>query len=181
VVLPDAATLTDIEPALLTCRTLPGLWQGESIKIGALQQYFSGKHYVQIDKGGYKEPQSIPGASSDTVKQAVSAAIKARRLWLLRAGISAYGDDVPASLITEAADLLPPPAQVDPTDLLPAKLPTAWIGTGTTAHMIHVALSGQRGRTLPWVTVEAALDHRPWRCGWSEDSRQQRGIGKRKE
>jgi uncharacterized protein DUF499 len=159
VVLPEAATLTDIDPALLAFGTLPELWEGESIKIGALQQYFSGTHYVQIDKGGYKEPQSIPGASADTVKQAVSAAIKARRLWLLGAGISACGDDVPASLITEAADLLPPPSQIDPTDLLPAKLPTAWVGTETTAHMIHVAISGQRGRTLPWVTVEAALDH----------------------
>ena len=158
VVLPDAATLTDIDPALLSYGTLPGLWQSESIKISALLQYFSGKHYVQIDKGGYKEPQSIPGASSDTVKQAVGTAIKARRLWLLGAGISACGDDVPASLITEAADLFPPPAPVEPTDIIPAKLPAAWTGTEATAHMIHVALSGQRGSTLPWITVSAALD-----------------------
>ena len=53
VVLSEAATLTEIEAGLLVPGALPELWKGKPLKLGDIGAYFSGKHYVQIDKGGY--------------------------------------------------------------------------------------------------------------------------------
>ena len=120
--------------------------------------YFSGKHYVQIDKGGYTEPLSIPGASADAIKAAVAGAVKSGRVWLLNGTISVCGDDVPAGFLTDEAQLLPPPTPLSTADLLPANLPTAWTEKVTTAHLIHASLSNKRGKPLPWAPVRQALD-----------------------
>lgn len=158
VVLSDAATLVDLEPALVAPGALPELWKTDAIKLSDVAAYFSGKHYVQIDKGGYTEPQSIPGASADAIKAAVAGAVKAGRVWLLNGTISVCGDDVPAGFLTDEAQLLPPPAPLSTADLLPANLPVAWTEKVTTAHLIHASLSNKRGKPLPWAPVRQALD-----------------------
>jgi hypothetical protein len=158
VVLSEAATLTEIEAGLLAPGTLPGLWNGKPLKLGDIGAYFSGKHYVQVDKGGYKEPMPIPGASLDVVKRAVSAAVKSGRVWITTPAMSVLGEDVPVSLLTDDAELHTPPAPAGATELLPDKLPAAWSGDETTAHFIHVALSTTRKQTLPWIVVRSALD-----------------------
>lgn len=158
VVLPEAATLVEIEPGLLSPNVLPDLWKSEPLGLAVLCDYFSGKHYIQIDKGGYKEPMSIPGASADTVKQAVSDVVKLGRVWLVTPALSVVGEDVPVGLLTDDASLYSPPAPILPTDLLPAVLPAAWKEPKTTAHLLHLALSTKYGRTLPWATVRVAID-----------------------
>ncbi len=158
VVLSEAATLAEIEPVLLAPGALPELWKGESLKLADISAYFSGKHYIQIDKGSYKEPMPIPGASVEAVKQAVSAAVKSSRVWLITPAMSVIGEDVPTSLLTDDAHLYAPPAPIAPTELLPEALPAAWAKAPTNAHLIHVALSTKAGRTLPWAAVKAALD-----------------------
>jgi hypothetical protein len=158
VVLSDAATLVDLEPALVAPGALPELWKTDAIKLSDVAAYFSGKHYVQIDKGGYTEPQSIPGASADAIKAAVAGAVKAGRVWLLNGTISVCGDDVPAGFLTDEAQLLPPPAPLSTADLLPANLPVAWTEKVATAHLIHASLSNKRGEPLPWAPVRRALD-----------------------
>jgi hypothetical protein len=52
VVLADAATLVDLEPALVAPGALPDLWKTDAIRLSEVAAYFSGKHCVQIDKGG---------------------------------------------------------------------------------------------------------------------------------
>jgi hypothetical protein len=158
VVLPEAARLVEIDASLLAPNVLPELWKKEPLRLGELIDYFSGKHYIQVDKGGYKEPMPIPGASSDTVKHAVSAAVKSGRLWPTTPALSVLGEDVPVSLLNDDAELYSPPPPVLSTDLLPLVLASAWTGNETTAHMIHVALSTKRGKTLPWLTVKTSLD-----------------------
>ncbi|OGA54123.1 MAG: hypothetical protein A3F74_24210 [Betaproteobacteria bacterium RIFCSPLOWO2_12_FULL_62_58] len=158
VVLSDAATLVELEPGLLAVGALPELWKSGALKLADINVYFSGKHYIQIDKGGYKEPMPIPDASADVIKQAVSAAVKASRLWLVTPAMSVIGEDVPVSLLTDAAALYPPPAPISATDLLPESLSAAWAKSPTTAHLIHVALSTKLGKPIPWTTVKCALD-----------------------
>ena len=158
VVLPDAATLVDLDAALLAPGILPGLWQTDAINLSDAAAYFSGKHCVPIDKGGYTEPLSIPGASAEAIKGAVAAAVKSGRVWLLNGTISVCGDDVPAGFLTDEAQLLPPPAPLSTADLLPANLPAAWAERVTTAHLIHASLSNKRGKPLPWAPVRQALD-----------------------
>ena len=158
VVLPEAAMLVEIEPNLLAPKVLPELWKTEPLGLGVLCSYFSGKHYIQIDKGGYKEPMSIPGASAETVKLAVSAVVKSGRAWLVTPALSVLGEDVPVGLLTDDAALYSPPPPISPTDLLPETLPAAWAAPQTNAHLLHIALSTKFGRTLPWATARAAID-----------------------
>ncbi|MGQ0750242.1 MAG: DUF499 domain-containing protein [Betaproteobacteria bacterium] len=158
VVLSDAATLTEIEPGLLAPGALPGLWKDAPLKLGEIGSYFSGKHYIQIDKGGYKEPLPIPGASFDVIKQAVNGAIKSGKVWLVTPVLSVFGEEVPLGFLKDDAELLQPPAPVSPTELLPDRLPPAWNDGHSTAHTMHLAISSQRGRTLPWIVLKSALD-----------------------
>jgi hypothetical protein len=79
-------------------------------------------------------------------------------VWLLNGTISVCGDDVPAGFVTDEAQLLPPPAMLSTSDLLPANLPAAWTDKVTTAHLIHASLSNKRGKPLPWAPVRQALD-----------------------
>ncbi|HNB67475.1 MAG TPA: hypothetical protein PLR94_07240 [Accumulibacter sp.] len=161
VVLSGTATLTEIEPALLAPGTLPGLWKADSdnITLGDVATYFSGKHSVPVDKGGYTEPLAIPGAALTVIKDAVAAAVRAARVWLLNGPISVWGDDVPAGFLTAEALLLPPPiAALSTADLLPTSLPAAWTEPEASAHLIHASLSHKRGRVLPWPLVRQALD-----------------------
>jgi hypothetical protein len=158
VILADAATLSELEPSLIAPGALPGLWAGASIKIEDLSQYFSGKHYVQVDKGGYVEPMVIPAATPAAIKDAVADAVKSGRLWLVNGQISVLGEDVPSGFLTDDASLFAPPASIAATDLLPANLPAAWSGEQTTAHLIHASLSNKCRKPLPWVSVRTALD-----------------------
>lgn len=158
VVLSEAATLAEIAPELLAPGALPELWKGGPIRLSDLGAYFSGKHYIQVDKGGYKEPLPLPEASLDVIKQAMSQAIKSSWVWLLTPVLSVFGDDVPVALLTEDAELHAPPAPISPTELLPERLPAAWTGDQTNAHALHVAISTLRGRTLPWIVLKSSLN-----------------------
>ncbi|BAU49564.1 ATPase AAA [Sulfurifustis variabilis] len=158
VVLSDAALLTELDPALLPPGVLPGLWGKESITLADVGSYFSGKHFVAIDKGGYTENLLIPAAEEGAIKTAVAQAIKSGRIWLVNGTISVLGEDVPAGFVNEHAILYPPPTPIPATDLIPAELGEAWSGEYTTAHLLHAALSAKAGKPLPWVPVRQALD-----------------------
>ena len=179
VLLSDAATLVDLDSALLAPGMLPGLWAGDSIDLAQLQAYFSGTHFVSVDKGGYSENLLIPAATPDAIKAAVASAVKCGRLWLVNGTISVLGEDVPGGFLNEQAVILTPPAPIQATDLLPASLEPAWKDGETTGHLIHAALSASKGagKPLPWVIVkraledafrigllERALDSSPWPC-----------------
>lgn len=158
VVLSDAALLTEIDYAVLAPGVLPGLWDKDSITLADLASYFSGKHFVAIDKGGYTENLLIPAAEEGAIKAAVGQAIKSGRIWLVNATISVLGEEVPAGFLNEQAAVYPPPAPISATDLLPAQLSGAWSGEDTTAHLLHAALSAKAGKPLPWTPVRQALE-----------------------
>ncbi|MPZ45705.1 MAG: DUF499 domain-containing protein [Betaproteobacteria bacterium] len=158
VVLSEAATLTDIDPALLAPGTLPELWKGEPVRIGEIAKYFSGKHYVQVDKGGFKEPMAIPAATIEVIKEAVAGSVKAAHVWLVSPGLSVHGEDVPLGLLRDDSELHAPPPPISAPELLPDRLPAVWSSGETTAHALHVALSAHMGMALPWMAIRSALD-----------------------
>ncbi len=159
VVLSDAAVLTELDATLLAPGSLPALWTTDAITLPILNSYFSGKHFVAVDKGEcYTENLLIPRAEPQAVTGAVASAVKTSRVWLINGTISVLGEDMPPGFINDAAQLLPPPPPVAGVDLLPAQLPAAWSGDESTAHRIHAALSAKAGKPLPWSRIAHALE-----------------------
>lgn len=158
VVLSEAATLTELDPALLAPGALPELWDTGAITLADLATYFSGRRFVPVDKGAYTENLLIPTAEEAAVKAAVAAAVRNGQLWLVHGAISVLGEEVPAGFLNGHAVLYPPPAPVAAIDLLPGPLADAWNGKETNAHLLHAALSAKAGKPLPWPPVRRALE-----------------------
>jgi hypothetical protein len=158
VVLSDAATLTEMDPQLIAPGKLPTLWEKEPITLSNLGVYFSGKHFVAVDKGGYTENLLIPAATPQAIADATASAVKSGRVWLVNGMISVLSEDVPPGFVNESAQLFSPPPPVPSVDVLPAQLAAAWPGDESNAHLIHTALSSKAGKPLPWSRVAHALD-----------------------
>jgi hypothetical protein len=157
VVLPEAAELASLSPALLVPGVLPELWQGDELSLRDLYAYFSGR-VLSLSKEGYEEPLAIPRARRDVVDKAVLDAAKEKRLWLLAGPGSFFAEDVPAGVLSESAMLRQPPQPIPPKDILPNALPEAWSGNTASALDIANALSTKAGIPLPWYTVREAID-----------------------
>ncbi len=157
VVLPEAAELAHLKPALLEPGALPGLWEGQEIRVGAVCAYFGGGTVVQVERHGFEEPLTIPKAPREVVFDAVEEAVEQGRLWLTAGPASICGEEVPTGLLTEEAVLQGPPAPVPTSDLLPDALPQAWEEEETTAYALAAALSQKLGKPLPWGTVRGAI------------------------
>ncbi len=177
VVLPDAATLGDLDPQLLTPGKLPGLWEKEPVTLIDLGAYFSGQHFVEVDKGGYTENLSIPACTPQALTDAVAGAVKSGQVWLVNGTISVLAEEVPAGFINDSAQLFTPQIPLASIEVLPAQIPTAWQNEVSTAHLIHAALSARAGKVLPWSRIaqamdeafrlgliERTLDSGPWPC-----------------
>ena len=156
-VLPEAAELSEIDPALFASQKLPELWSSDEISAQAAFEYFSGGKVVQVEREGYKEPVQIPKASRQRVEKAISAAVEEGLIWLTSGPASMLGEPIPAGVLTAAARLSVPPAIIPPAEILPENLPDAWAGEETTALAIATALSQKAGKVLPWKTVRDAI------------------------
>ncbi len=179
VVLPEAAMLTSLAPALLVPGALPELWQGDELRVRDLYDYFTGR-VVMVPHEGYEEPITIPSAEREAIDTAVQTAVKEKRLWLLSGQASFLAEDVPPGMLTEEGRLQRPPQPVLLGDILPDSLPEAWQDGTTTALAIANALSTKAGKMLPWITVreaidgafrarflERAVDSGPWPCDYA--------------
>ena len=157
VVLPEAATLSEIMPALLGPGRLPGLWTADELAVKAVHDYFAGGKVVKLQREGYDEPIAIPAADPAVVDTAIAAAVRDGRLWLTNGPASILGEAVPAGILTPDAVLQAPPPPIPTPDLLPLRIPAAWQGEATTATALAVNLSQAFGKTLPWPLVRTAI------------------------
>ncbi|MGI6098887.1 MAG: DUF499 domain-containing protein, partial [Kiritimatiellia bacterium] len=155
-VLPEAAELSDIVPALLAPDKLPGLWPTAEIPVKSVFDYFSGGTVVQIDKGGYHEPMQIPKAAPEVVEAAIAAAVAESAIWLLSGPASILGEPIPEGVLHADATLRAPPKPIPPAEILPENLREAWKEGIATGLSIATALSIKAGRTFPWKTVRDA-------------------------
>jgi hypothetical protein len=158
VVLPEAATLIDLDPELLLPGALPGLWTGDTLGVGDLAAYFVGSKVIKVPRDGYDDMVTIPKAERDIVEKAAAEAVKAGKLWLTAGEASILGEAVPPGLLTDDAVLRAPPAALKATDVLRDSLPEAWTEESTTALAIAHALSARAGKPLPWQLVKEAID-----------------------
>ncbi len=179
-VLPQAATLTELRPGLLAPGALPDLWPpapagdegaegaqreapgaAQVIRVRDIYDYFAGGRTVTVPRGDYDDTLTIPRAEREVIDAAVHAAVRAGTVWLTGpGGASVLEEEVPPGVLTEESLLRPPPPAMPPTAVLPEELPEAWPQEGgpTTALAILSAVSARAGLTLPWTTVRRAID-----------------------
>ncbi len=158
VLLPQAATLSDIDHTLLVHDSLPGLWPANEITVEDVRKYFSGEHTVTVPREGYDDTFSIPGCDSLHVDEAITDAVKQGLLWMTNGPASIFGESVPPGILSPAAKLRPPPDLIAVDELMPSSIPEAWIGEKTNALAVATALSTKRGLTLPWTSVQTAIE-----------------------
>jgi len=157
VVLPEEASLTEIPARLLAPGVLPDLWSSDELTLQEVYNYFSGTKRIEGEFSG--ESKAIPRAGRSVVNEAIQAAVKGRRLWLLSGRASLLAEGVPIDLLTDDATVQAPPPPLAAKDVILDNLPEAWQGNNeTTAREIAEALSTKVGKVLPWLIVRDALD-----------------------
>ena len=109
VFLPESATLSDIEPALLVPESLPGLWPTDEITVKDVISYFAGGHSVMVPKEGYEDTAFIPKCDSSVVEEAIADAVERGLIWLINGPASIFRETVPAGVLSSTAALNPPP------------------------------------------------------------------------
>ena len=161
-VLPQAATLTEIASELLSPGKLPELWKNDSVAENTVVAYFNGEQTVSIEKEGYQESISIPKADRKTVDAAIEVAVTEGKIWLVSGPASLCGESLPMGVLCSESLLLPPPTASPPAEILPEILPNAWRESDSgektaTALSIATALSVKSGRTLPWKMIRDTI------------------------
>lgn len=76
VALPAAATLSDLDPDVLSPGVLPGLWSGDAITVADAAGYFAGGRTVMTQREGYEEPVAIPACPAAAVEAAAAEAVR---------------------------------------------------------------------------------------------------------
>ena len=156
--LPGAATLSDLDPGVLAPGILPGLWKGESINVAGVIDYFAGGRTVMAPREGYEEPVDVPACVPSAVEAAVAEAVRQGELWLLNGPASFQGEPLPAGVLTPAATLRAPLDPLPVQRLMADALPDAWTSGEATVLALSVALAGQESRPLPWTVLRRAVD-----------------------
>ncbi len=155
--LPEAAKLSDLNPALLAYRALPDLWPTDEISVQSVHDYFAGGRAVQVPMGGYEDTFFIPACEPSQVDEAISQAVAEGLIWMTNGPASMLGEPVPAGVLGPTAVLRPPPEPIAVSELMAEEIPDAWTDSGTSALAIVTALSSKRGVSLPWSTARTAI------------------------
>lgn len=156
-VLPEAAELTELDPALLAPNRLPNLWTTNEITVKAIADYFNGSTVVQVDRGGYQEPMQIPKSGQLVMEKAISASVEKGIVWLLSGPASILGEPIPAGVLSTSAKLCAPPTIIAAAEIMPENLPDAWKGGMASGLSVATGLSVKAGKTLPWKTVRDVI------------------------
>ena len=158
VLLPEAATLSELGPDLIEHQKLPGLWRAAEIGVQDVYDYFAGGHTVSLPREGYEETLTIPKCGPAQVEAAIQQAVEQGLVWLTNGPASILKEAVPAGVLNAAAILRQPPERIDVAELMADSIPDAWKDAKTNALAIATALSTHRGMTLPWATVRSAIE-----------------------
>ena len=157
-VLPEAATLSGLEPDLLRQHNLPELWSSDAITVQDLYDYFAGGREVVLPREGYEEILRVPACEPAQVDAAVLQAVEQGLVWLTSGPASLLGEPVPAGVLSTAAILRPPPARIPVDEMMAESIPAAWRDGTTNALAVATALSTKHGATLPWATVRTVIE-----------------------
>ncbi len=158
VFLSDAATLSELTADLLEPEKLPGLWNGGEISVQDVYDYFAGGHTVTVPREGYEETVTIPRCEPQRIESAISQAVEQGLVWLTNGPASILKESVPSGVLNASAKLRPPPERFAVDELTESSIPDAWKDGEGNALAIATALSAKRGATLPWSTVQTAIE-----------------------
>ena len=159
VVLSASADLAEIAGALLRKGASPGLWETKTeLPFSEFKGYFAGGKVVQVDRGGYNEGQQVPKASVVVVSAAVEKAVADGDLWLVSGPTSLFREAIPAGVLTDASLLVPPPEPIVAAAILEGNIPAAWKDNKATVAGMLSQLSSQRGKPVPWYSLQQAVD-----------------------
>lgn len=157
VCLPESATLSDLNPALLAYDVLPELWPAEEISVQSVHSYFAGERAVQVPMEGYEDMFFIPACEPDQVTEAISQAVAQGLIWMTNGPASILGEPIPAGVLAPSAELRPPPEPIEVGELMAEEIPDAWKDGKSNALAIMTAISARRGVNLPWSAVRSAI------------------------
>ena len=90
-------------------------------------------------------------------------------LWMTNGPASILGEPIPLGVLSSSARLRPPPDPISVDELMPSSIPEAWSEEKTNALAVATALSAKRGVTLPWSSVQTAIES-AIRTRWLEAS-----------
>ena len=158
ILLPEAATLSELAPDLLEYRKLSELWSTEEINVQHVFDYFVGGHTVSLAKQGYEETLIIPKCEPAHVEAAILQAVEQGLIWLTSGPASILKESVPVGVLSASSILRPPPAPIALGELMAESIPDAWKDGKANTLAIATALSTKRGMTLPWSTVQSAIE-----------------------
>ncbi len=96
--------------------------------------------------------------ASSKVDMAIAVAVEQGLLWMTNGPASILGEPVPPGVLSSSAKLRPPPDPIAVDELMPSSIPEAWSEEKTNALAVVTALSTKRGMTLPWFSVQAAIE-----------------------
>ena len=158
VLLPEAATLSELDPDLIGYQNLPGLWTTSETSVQDVYDYFAGGHTVSLPREGYEETLSIPKCEPAQIEAAMSQAVEQGLVWLTNGPTSILREPVPPGVLSAAAILRRPPERIDVAELMTDVVPDAWKDDKTNALALYTALSTRRSIALPWTTVQGVID-----------------------
>ena len=118
VCLPESATLSDLNPALLAYGALPDLWSDEEIGVQSVHDYFVGGHSVLVPMEGYEDTLYIPACEPAQVDEAISQAVAQGLIWMTNGPASILGEPIPAGVLAPSAVLRPPPDPIAVGELM---------------------------------------------------------------
>ena len=157
VCLPESATLSDLNPALLAYDVLPELWPAEEISVQSVHSYFAGERAVQVPMEGYEDTFYIPACEPAQVDEAISQAVAQGLIWMTNGPASILGEPIPAGVLAPSAVLRPPPEPIVLGEVMAEEIPDAWHDGKSNAFAIMTAISAKRGVNLPWNAVRSAI------------------------
>ena len=152
-VLPAAAVLTQLSPALLKPGALGNLWpETGRVTMADLRHYFRGGHEAKgQEKDGYTPTVMIPAVDPSVLEKAVCEAVKLGYIGLISGNAAYFEEDVPPGELTDASMLTAKPNSLPADALLPSSLAAGWNGQSeTTAAALWNALIAQQGEPVAW-------------------------------
>ena len=155
--LPEAVSLSDLDPELLKPHELPGLWNDDEISVQDMINYFSTGHQETVQREGYEDVVLIPQCEEKLVQETIGRAVETRLLWLTNGSVSVFGEPVPQGTLGGSARLQAPPVPIGPQQLVAAAIPDAWQNDQANVAVISDTISSLTGKPVPWPILKEAI------------------------
>ena len=162
---PGKAALASLEAELLAPEVLPELWEGESVAVSRVLDYFAGGRTVTVPREGFDEVLSIPACPAEIVEGAVAEAVRRGLVWLRNGPASFQGEELPAGVLTASASLRRPLSDLPVDRFGPEALPGAWKDGRANLVAVMAALEAGEGHPIPWAVLRRGIESAV-RAGW---------------